>query len=300
MQTWIAISLISMLANAAKVLVVKYLCSNINSRTIVFASRLFSTIILLPLLIIYYNTFPLSKIFWIVVAITSTITASASVMYTEAVKKGPLSTVAPIQAALPVFSILTLALLHHQSPTLKNTFLIVMTAAGTAYTLHLAYRSKNNSIEHKGSFRFALYSLIAAAIFGISTILDRSAIENAAHGALAYTACWNLASAIVLTPSMLKNKLLGDLTAKKTIIPILAFSIITLLAFYTQQSAVQISLAIPTAVVNVKAIVMLHLPILTLFGWLVLREKTTKKTLCAGLATITFGILLVRSLVYLK
>jgi hypothetical protein len=80
--------------------------------------------------------------------------------------------------------------------------------------------------------------------------------------------------------------------------PVLAvYSAAALSAFFFQQYAVQLSQTIPGAVVNVKSIGMLYLPIVVLVQSLTLTERPKPMTLAAGISAIVLSILLVRSLV---
>ena len=117
--------------------------------------------------------------------------------------------------------------------------------------------------------RFVVYALIAAVLFGVCTILDRVAIGRVAFGALAYSACWNLASTVLMGTQCHHAGLFRSADRFRADAgPILLYSAAVLAAFYTQQYAVQLSLSIPGGVVHVKSIVMLHLPVVMLAGYL--------------------------------
>jgi hypothetical protein len=74
------------------------------------------------------------------------------------------------------------------------------------------------------------------------------------------------------------------------------YSAAVLSAFYTQQYAVQLSLSIPGGVVHVKSIVMLHLPVVMLVGYLWLKEKISTRSLIAGLLALAAGWMLIRDI----
>jgi drug/metabolite transporter (DMT)-like permease len=293
-QLWILLSLLALVANAAKVLIVKLFCRGIDSRLLVFSGRLVSTLVLLPVLMISCRGVPSDGLFWTVIAVTAILTAIASVLYTQALQHGVLAIVLPTQAAVPVLSLVTLWIGWSETPSPRSAVLMTVSMICLAYALSAqAPRSERNPDGR----RFVVYALIAAVLFGVTTILDRVAIARVAFGALAYSACWNLASTILMGTQCFhaglfrrSGRLWGDAG------PILLYSAAVLSAFYTQQYAVQLSLHIPGGVVHVKSIVMLHLPVVMLVGYLGLKEKISTRSLIAGLLALAAGWLLIRDI----
>lgn len=291
MDLWILLSLLALAANAAKVLVVKLFCRDIDSRLLVFSGRLVSAAVLLPVLIVTCHGLPMDGIFWFVIAITAILTAVASVLYTQAVQHGTLTIVLPTQAAVPVLSLITLWIGWSETPSLRSAVLMITSMVCLAYALW-AQAPRNGG--HDDCRRFIVYALIAAILFGVTTILDRVAIARVAFGALAYSACWSLASTVlmgvqcfhagVFRLGILDRKIAGSVGL---------YSAAVLGAFYAQQYAVQLSLSIPGGVVHVKSIVMLHLPVVMLAGYLALKEKISPRSLIAGLLALAAGWLLI-------
>ncbi len=295
MPLWVVLSLLSLAANAAKVLIVKRLCGGIDSRLVVLAGRLFSGVVLLPILFWSGGTIPTSGWFWAATTAAAVITAFASVLFTEAVKKGTLALVIPAQAAVPVFTLLTLWAAGGKTPTSAAVVLMLLSMAAVGWMLYANHRGENPA--HRQTF-YALLSLLAAALFGVSTVLDRVAIANAVYGALAYSAIWNLLSAALVGLECLRTN-----TARKThtinpkiFWPLTLYGLTVLASFFTQQLAVQQSLNIAGAVVNVKSIVMLHLPVVLLIGILFFGERIIRQAAIAGAAALLFGIALVRAM----
>jgi drug/metabolite transporter (DMT)-like permease len=294
MHSWVLFSLAAMAAEVGKVLAVKHLCRGVNSRIVVLASRIVSAAVLIPVLFIMGIGFPVDATFWMVIVATSLITAIASVWMTDAVKFGNLTAVMPMQAAVPVFSLLTLWLGWHDRPEkAESIVLMLLSMAAVGVTLYAANRDKTSG----GKPFYTILSLAAAILFGVSTILDRTAIARVAQGAIAYSACWNLFSALVMTAETARTKAWQGVSLSRSWMPLAAYSLAALAAFISQQYAVQKSLAIPGAVVNVKSIVMLHLPVLVVLGLLVFRERPRPLTLAASLSAIALAFLLVRSLI---
>jgi len=285
MPPWVLLSVVSLAANAAKVLIVKRLCGGIDSRLVVLAGRSFSAVVLLPILLFQSHAFPTGVVFWGVTIAAAVITAFASVLFTEAVKKGPLALVIPAQAAVPVFTLLTLWLSAGQSPPPTAVVLMLVSMAAVAWMLFANYRHESGT--HRQTF-FAALSLLAALLFGVSTVLDRTAIACAAYGALAYSACWNLLSAMLLGLECVRTPAGRAALSLRRMdrVPLLLYGLSVLAAFFTQQLAVQWSLDIPGAVVNVKAIVMLHLPVVLLAGLLWLGERICRQAVLAGIIAL--------------
>ena len=287
------LSCISLAANTAKVLIVKRLCAGIDSRLVVLAGRTLSAAVLLPILLMQRSALPTGGLFWGATLAAAVVTAFASVLFTEAVKKGPLALVIPAQAAVPVFTLLTLWLAAHESPSAQAVILMLLSMAAVAWMLYANYRREDTS--HRRTF-FAALSLIAAVLFGVSTVLDRVAIAHAVCGALAYSACWNLLSAVLLGISCLRTPAgRSSLSIRPAALtPLALYALSVLAAFFAQQLAVQYSLAIPGAVVNVKSIVMLHLPVVLLAGILLFGERINRQAAIAGILALILGLALLR------
>ena len=293
MELWLVFSLLSMAANAAKVLIVKRLCGGIDSRLIVLVGRSFSALVLMPILLMQGRSLPTSGLFWGATIGAAVLTAFSSVLYTEAIKKGPLSLVVPVQAAVPVFTLLTLYLAGAETPASAAVMLMLLSMAAVAWMLYANYRREDTA--HHRTF-YAVLSLIAAILFGVSTVLDRVAIAHAAYGALAFSAIWNLLSAILLGAECARARMGRVVVAlcREDIVPLVLFSLTLLVSFFTQQLAVQYSLAIPGAIVNVKSIVMLHLPVVLLAGIVFFRERIVRQAAIAGIVALILGLALMR------
>jgi len=286
MQWWIIFSLIAMLANVGKILVINRLCQQISSRILVLCSRITAASVMVPILFLN-GGLPENMDFWGIIAVTSFFTTIASILYTKAIKSGNLSTVMPMQAAVPIFAVIYLILLYNELPGRWSIFFMVLSMSAVSYTLHQSYQSKSSG---QNKFIFVIFSLIAAIIFGICTILDRAAISRVANGALAYSACWNLVSVFFVGASCLKGNKLEIKMSRISIIGIILLAITNLIAFYFQQLSVEKSLGIDGAVVNVKAIVMVYLSVVVLFEHFALKKPANSKVLLTGLIAILASI----------
>lgn len=281
-----------MTAEVGKVLAIKHLCKEVNSRIVVLASRLISSIVLIPILLIHGIGFPKDGIFWTVIVATSLITAIGSIWMTDAVKFGNLSAVMPMQAAVPVFSLLTLWIGWHETPErTQSIVLMLLSMAAVGLTLY----ASNRDTTHAGKSIYAFLSLAAAVLFGFTTILDRVAVARIAHGAFAYTACWNLFSLAVMAFETTRTGAWRGLRFSRSSAGVIVYSLSALAAFISQQYAIELSISIPGAVVHIKSISMLHLPLLVIVGIVLLGERPKPLTLAASLSAIILAFLLVYS-----
>lgn len=293
MPLWILISLVAMAGYAARVIVVKRTCQHIDSRQVVLTGRIVGSLVLLPMLLVRQGGLPTDPTFWAITLATAFITAFGSIMMTEAIKKGPLALVIPMQAAVPVFSLLTLWAMFHESPSTQAVVWMLISMSAVAWMLYANYRGEDAA--HKQTL-YASLSLIAAVLFGFSTILDRIPISRVADGALTYSACWYLLSAaLIFTECLRKQRSIRKLVPQKdAILGLSLFSLTMLIAFTAQQYAVQLSLDIPGAIVNVKSIVTLHLPVVVLIGLIFFHEKIGKQALVAGIIAVISALALLR------
>jgi drug/metabolite transporter (DMT)-like permease len=291
LELWVIMSMIAMLANFGKVLLVKKKCQQIDSWLLVFYARLVSALVLLLLLYFLDYKIPTSITFWGVTLVTALLTLAASILYVESIKKGQLSVVVPIQASVPLFMIMVTTIAYHEIPNRHALLSILIIVISIGYILVVTTKS----VTLSKSVNFSvLLSLVAAALFGISTVLDRVAIATVVNGAVVYSAYWNLISALLMVPQFLLTK-----KAKKTKIafraPIAFYSFLTLMAFVFQQLGVQYSLAINNGVTYVKTIVMIHIALVALAGIFMLKEKTRRGVLVAGLITLMASVSLLYS-----
>ncbi|MDD5459896.1 MAG: EamA family transporter, partial [Phycisphaerae bacterium] len=186
MQQWMIFSAVAMLFNIVKILTVRLFCQSVDSRLLVLSGRIVSVIVLLPVLFMVNKALPVDAKFWITIFITAILTAFASVLFTEAVKKGRLCVVMSSQALVPVFAIFALFIMYSELPGIVSMVLISISMASVGYVLHESYL--DDSSAGRKIFMYSSFSIIAAVIFGYCTILDRVAIARVAAGALAYSA----------------------------------------------------------------------------------------------------------------
>jgi hypothetical protein len=146
-----------------------------------------------------------------------------------------------------------------------------------------------------------IQSLIAAFLFGISTVLDRVAIASVTNGALVYSAYWNLITTLLLVPILYSKgaiRLIGhnhNCKLCKEYKRILLYAVLTISAFIFQQFAVQYSLSIDNGITYVKSVVMTHISFVALFSIFFLKEKISYLLIFSGVLTFLSGIGLILS-----
>jgi len=273
-------SIIAMLANFGKSLLIKQKCQHIDSWLLVFSARLISAIALMLLVYFLDYEIPTSPTFWLITLATALLSIVASTLYVEAIKKGQLSIVVPIQATVPLFMIIVIMIAYHEMPNQQALISILFIVTAIGYILFASVNKQNINT----SLFSVLLSLVAAIIFGLSTVLDRVAIAAVANGAIVYSAYWNLISAILMTPIFYVKK-----TKLKFQASIAFYALLTLIAFVFQQFGVQYSLDIENGVTYVKTIVMTHIALVALAGLFLLKEKPSFGILIAGLTTFGTG-----------
>lgn len=286
-EPWITASIVAMFASVAKVLLVRTRCRAIDSWTLLFAARLLPGVILLPVLFFIDYTIHDAAAFWSATVAAAVITIGASLLYLEAVKGGELALVIPIQATIPMFMMLCTWLLYGEVPGAQTLFFIVMIVVSVSFVL----RSAAAAGAREGGAargRAVLCSFIAAALFGLSTVLDRIAVGATSHGALVFSAWWHLVTLLLLIPVLLfKRRRLALASMRRA--SVVLYAGVVLAAFVAQQYAVQFSLDIDNGVTYVKTIVMAHIVIASALGILYLKERASGGVLLANLITAVSG-----------
>ena len=293
MKIWIMMSIVAMLANVGKVLYVKLKCTEIDSWLLIFYARLFPAVILGGTLffIDYEITNPIQ--FWSTTLTTILLTLLANTLYLDSLKKGYLSIVVPIQAAIPLFMVACTATWYQEVPHLISLGFILIIVGSIATTLILTHPNQPPATAKLFSAG-VLESIVAAILFGISTVLDRIAIASVTHGGLVYSAYWHITTSIILLPLIFFRT--APIKRSYHFGIILLYAILALIAFVFQQLAVQYSLVIDNGVTYVKSIVMIHISLVTIISIFVLKEKPHSWLLITSLLTFIGGLGLIISI----
>ncbi|MEW5756927.1 MAG: EamA family transporter [Pseudomonadota bacterium] len=294
MEIWIAASLVAMIANVGKVLLVKTRCQHIDSWQLVFYARTISAVVLCAALIFVDYRIHDPGVFWGATSAAALITIGASLLYLHAVKAGDLAIVTPLQATIPIFMLPGMYILYGEIPRTQSLWFIGLIIASVSVALYTSSRDQTRA-SHPTRLRAALASLAAAGLFGVSTVLDRVAIAAASNGALVFSAYWNLITVVMLLPMWFYlRKSAAPSPIRQPAVHYYVAAV--LLAFIAQQYAVQFSLELENGATYVKSIVMTHIVFAALFGIVVLKEKVRPAVLIASLMTVLGGVGLVWSI----
>lgn len=286
-----------MLLNFGKALLVKTKCRNISSWSLVFYTRLISGLGLFIFLLLTKQNLVESSVFWMITLSTSLLSILASILYINSVKEGDLILVTPIQASIPIFMIGCTFLIYNELPDPKSFFFIGVIISTICYSLARTIQEKNNQGCNK-SWIPLVEAIIACALFGISTVLDRMAISESTSGAIAYSAYWNLITAFVLVPLLFKEQhslYLNLLSERQHLNSLNLYSLVATLAFLLQQLAVQWSLEIPNGVTYVKVVIMMHITLNIIAGIFLFKERVKPDITIASFLTFLGGVGLIFS-----
>jgi drug/metabolite transporter (DMT)-like permease len=282
-MTWILLSLLAALFFAARFILIKKFLSDTDIFLTAFFQRFFGLLFLLPLLPFFPIRGCHAPLFWETIAITGVLTGVASVLQIKALSRHELSTSVPFLAFTPLFMVIAVYFIFHEVPSLK-AFSGVIFLCGGAYLLGQG-RAKGPITTRKFTFgKGSVLFFFVALIYGVSTTLDRVAIEIA--GGFAYTFFWNLFSAFLFGLVFLNIPKWKEYSReiKRHFFPFLAQGFLAAGGFLCQMTAVQSARNVSANVVYVKALTMLQLLIAVTAGITVFGEKDgRRKLLAAGL-----------------
>ncbi len=295
MEIWIIVSLIAMLASVGKVMLIKTCCRSVDSWWLMFAARMLPAILLLPLLFLLDFNILQPGVFWGATLAAAVLTIAASLLYIEAVKQGVLSVVTPLQATVPVFMMVCTWLVYDELPSLLSLLFMLMIVGSVSLVMYASVSAKNSAGKQR-SQRALGYSLSAAALFGVSTVLDRVAIGAVSHGALVYTACWHWVTLGLLSIWLWRKRHQLATNVGLWRPAVAGYVLLALTAFLAQQYAVQASLALDNGVTYVKTIVMAHIVIAAAIGIYYFNERVGPGVWWANLLTLAGGVGLIWSI----
>ncbi|MEZ5542122.1 MAG: EamA family transporter [Pseudomonadota bacterium] len=290
LEPWIWAALASMLLYVVKVMSVRIYCRDLDANALVFYSRAFPAIALV--LPAYYSDFVITDPvrFWGAAVLATLLTIGASTLYIRALQQGMLAIVAPVQASIPVFMILTTLLLYREAPGPAESGLILVVTASVSASVYQV--SRHAPAAYKSQVVPMLYSLSAALLYGISTVVDRVALQAVENGTFLYVLVWNTLTLLLIGSHQARaGKLLTPLTHRR--LPVIVFMAAGLGAMILQQYAVELSERIPNAVTYVKTIVLMHIGIAALAGLVLLRERLSVVLLLSNLVTLGASVALV-------
>lgn len=285
---WLWFCLLAIAANIVKVFSIKRMDGSIGNLHILFYARLATCLALLPFA--SSVRFPASPVFWLATCAAVLLTTLAGYVYIEALKRGPLCLVSAVQSAIPLIMVAVIALLWGEYPPASALLFLCGMAACIGM---LVFRKGGGELALPEAGAVYL-SLLAAALYAVSTVLDKVAIAAVEHGAFNYTLIWNALSVMLLF-ALLRGRirLPAARSGSRRLLLVVAASSLT--AFLAQQYAVQYSLHMTNGVAYVKSLVMLHIVGLVLLGVFVLGERPPRGALAAGVLGVLCAVGLVFS-----
>lgn len=290
LQPWIWAALGSMLLYVVKVMSIRIYCRDLDANALVFYSRAFPAIALV--LPAWYSGFVITDParFWGASVLATLLTIGASTLYIRALQQGLVSVVAPVQASIPVFMILTTLLLYREYPGPAESSLILVIVGSVSVSVYLV--SRQTPAAHTNQFVPVLLSLLAALLYGISTVVDRVALQAVENGTFLYVLVWNTLTLLLVGFHQARSgKLLTTLAQRRP--PVFVFMASGLGAMILQQYAIELSEQIPNAVTYVKTVVLMHIGIAALAGLLLLGERVSALLLFSNLVTLGASVALV-------
>jgi len=288
---WVWFCILAIVATTAKVFYIKKIGRLISNLHILFFARLVTCILLVP----FYSeiSIPTNMAFWWATLSAVALTTLAGYAYIEALRSGALSHVVPIQATIPVFMVVIIALVYQEMPSWTSTFFLLGAMLSLGIVL-LSNANPNDVVDHPDKlWKPVLLSLLAALLYAASTVLDRVAIASTEYGALNYTFIWNAISLMVLF-ALLRGRISIDISGVRARW-MLIVTFCSAVAFLSQQYAVQNSLYMVNGVTFVKGLVMLHIAVLIILGVLFFGEKPRRSVLVASFISLLFSVGLVIS-----
>jgi len=285
---WILLSLNAAFFFALRYVVIKKYLPGVSSVVLAFTGRLTGLVMLLPLLL--WQDAPVGNVFlfWSVVAATSILTAAASLMQLHAVKKHDLSSSIPFLSFVPLFMIAGVYVLFGETPTLRSLAGIVMLALG-AYVLNMERgMALTAPFSALAANRGGMLFLGVALIFGVTTSLDRVAIDTAGGGGFAYSLYWHLFS-VVLFAMIFMNRAKAPgyvREIRRSVVPLVVQGAFSIIAFYSQMTAVELAKNVEANVIYVKGLTMMQLFIGVMFGVTLFGERNAPSRIAGSLLMI--------------
>lgn len=126
---WFLLAAGSAFCDSIRDLLSKKSSSHIDEYVVIFQMRLFALILLLPLMLLNIPTHFDSGI-WIPFGIVLLLDTVASIFYIKALKKSPISLVAPITSLTPVAILITSLLINGELPNTSGIIGVVLSAIG--------------------------------------------------------------------------------------------------------------------------------------------------------------------------
>ncbi len=293
---WIILSLAASVFFALRHVVIKKYLSHVDVYLMAFAYRFFSVTFLLPLLF-FLKPESTTPVFWLITAVTAVLTAVASVLQIKAIQKYELSVSVPFLSFVPLFMIFSVYFVYRELPEFYALFGVLVLVAGS---IILTARNDNNHTNYlrkifhsKGS----VYFFIVAIIFGMTSTIDRIAIEDVHNNGFTYTFYWHILSVMLFSFILFRPKKYPQYIqqVRSNFTGFILQGLFGVCAFLLQMLAIEKAFQLDANVLYIKAITLLQLLISTIFGVCLFKEKDARNKLLGAVIMIAGAILIILS-----
>jgi drug/metabolite transporter (DMT)-like permease len=280
---WILLSLLAALCYALRFVVVKQRLQGMESSIIVLCSRGMGTLLVVPLVCFAPIKDVTSPLLWGTIVTTALLTVVASLMQIHAVKRYDLSSSLPFLAFVPLFMVLSVYLIFQETPKHEAFYGVLLLCGGA-----LVINGKQKST--RGSHLF----FVVAVIYGLTTTLDRLAIDTAGGGGVGYSFLWNAFSTVLFLPLIMAGNKRQQRRQQivTNIGPLLLQSILGIVAFTAQMVAVDLARSVTANVIYVKALTLLQLLFGAMFGIVLFNEGQARRRLLAASVMIVGAVVI--------
>jgi uncharacterized membrane protein len=287
---WIFIACLSACCIACRQVFIKRFCTTTPSDILVFWTRLTGILALAPILFLSHTTHTIRHPlpFFTILIITTGITAIGGVLQISVLQKEPVTTSIPYQSLTPLFMIPFAIIILHQAPTSISLIGIILACIG-AFVLNAKQGgSPMVAIRSFLTNKAAIIMTTVAAAFGLTTVLDRVAIESA--DALLYS----------LYFSIISSTIMGVYVLRKPWRDILAYGIkpatviqgtLWILGFYAQMAAVSLANNVSSGVTYVKMLTLFSVLLTVVGGGSFFKEQKILKSAIASALMIAGAVL---------
>jgi drug/metabolite transporter (DMT)-like permease len=287
---WVLLALGSALLTSLRHLYIKKWCRDVPAEALIFTTRLFGTLVLLPGIAASGIHVSDAGRFGPVLMVTVVLTALATIIQIRIIQKEALSRSIPFLSFVPLCMIPWTALFFGDVPGLPALGGIALTCIG-AYLLNLD-KGMNIFDPVAGLVRFKVSRLMLAAalMLGCTTACDKIAI--AASSGFSYALIWTAVSAVVMLGLAARHGrtvIVRALRSGHT----LAQACLWTGSFLAQMIAVQSAIAVPSGVTFVKTLTMTSVLVTVGIGGRIFREGRAWQSFLASAAMVGGAIIVV-------
>jgi uncharacterized membrane protein len=280
---WIILSLCSAVFLSLRYLYIKKWCSETPPALLIFSTRIFGALIMLPLFLFSKPDISSGFSFYGIVSVTVLVTMVATIVQIGTIQTRSISRSMPYMSFIPLFMIPWTLIFYREIPGIASLSGIVLCCIG-AYILNINGKTGLFSpFKALTADSRARNMLLAAAALGLTTACDRTAIKLSS--AVTYSFVWTCASAVIMgllilkyPPSVVKAVILS----RHSVIQAFLWAG----SFVFQMAGVQAATHVPSGVTYVKLLTMLNILISVGIGGTMFGEGKILQSLSASLIMI--------------